>query len=352
MMMAPSGQRIVSDHKLTKLANDLLLAGGFSAQQARETADLLVWANLRGIESHGVLRIPRYVEMREQGLINGAAAPRQVAGKGAISVMDADRAPGAQAMNLAASTAVELAETHGIGWCAVRGMTHAGAIGYYAEQVAKRGFVGIAMTASKPLMVYFGAKGEALSTNPLAIAAPTEDAGQPVILDMSTSAVALGKLMAAKDGGRPIPKGWAVDQDGADTTDPVAAKALLPMAGPKGSGLSLMIEILASVMSGNPLISVALQQGGDPGGNGLVAALDPAAFGLSVPLGTAVQELCDAIHALPPAPGTEAVLLPGERGFRTMVTRLRDGIPVATGTLNRLVALGKKLAVDTSAISD
>jgi ureidoglycolate dehydrogenase (NAD+) len=351
MMTALSGQRTILDQQLTKLASDLLAAGGFSPQQARETADLLVWANLRGIESHGVLRIPRYVEMCEQGLINGAAAPRQVAGRGAISVVDADRAPGAQAMNLAASTALELAEAHGIGWCAVRAMTHAGAIGYYAERVARRGFVGIAMTASKPLMVYFGAKGEALSTNPLAIAAPTANADQPVILDMSTSAVALGKLMAAKDSGRPIPKGWAVDKDGADATDPVAAKALLPMAGPKGSGLSLMIEILASVMSGNPLISVALKQGGDPGGNGLVAALDPAAFGLSVPLGTAVQDLCDEIHALPPAAGTDAVLLPGERGFQTMMTRRRDGIPVATGTLNRLAALGRKLAVDTSAIS-
>jgi len=350
-MTASPGERIIPDPKLRQVAQDLLAAGGFSEQQAQQTADLLVWANLRGIESHGVLRIPRYVEMCELGLINGAAAPRQAAGRGAISVIDADRAPGAQAMNLAATTAIDLAATHGIGWCAVRAMTHAGAIGYYAEHVARRGFVGIAMTASKPLMVYFGAKGEALSTNPLAIAAPTPVVGRSVILDMSTSAVALGKLMAAKDNGRPIPKGWAVDNDGADTTDPVAAKALLPMAGPKGSGLSLMIEILASVMSGNPLISVALMQGGDPGGNGLVAALDPAAFGLSVPLATAVQDLCDAIHALPPAAGTEAVLLPGERGFQTMAARLRDGIPVATGTLNRLAALGKKLGVDISAIS-
>ncbi len=350
-MTAVPDQRIISDTALRKVATDLLAAGGFSDRQALQTADLLVWANLRGVESHGVLRIPRYVEMCEQGLINRAAVPRQVAGKGAIRVIDADRAPGAQAMNLAATTAIELAESHAIGWCVVRAMTHAGAIGYYAERVARDGFVGIAMTASKPLMVYFGARGEAVSTNPLAIAVPTADADQPLILDMSTSAVALGKVMAARDSGRPIPKGWAVDANGVETTDPAAAKALLPMAGPKGSGLSLMIEILASVMSGNPLISVALTQGGDPGGNGLVAALDPAAFGSPVPLGAAVQDLCDAIKALPPAAGTAAVLLPGERGFRTMATRLRDGIPVAAGTLNRLAALGRKLGVDTSAIT-
>jgi ureidoglycolate dehydrogenase (NAD+) len=289
--------------------------------------------------------------MCEQGLINAAAAPRIVAGKGAIRVIDADRAPGAQAMTLAATMAVDLAQAHGIGWCAVRAITHAGAIGYYAEQVALRGLVAIVMTASKPLMAYFGAKGEALSTNPIAIAAPTAETGVPLILDMSTSAVALGKLMAAKDSGGAIPLGWAVDKDGVETTDPATAKALLPMAGPKGSGLSLMIEVLASVMAGHPLIAPALKSGGDPGGNGLVVALDPAAFGTSVSLGEAVQELCDAIKDLPPAAGNDTVLLPGERSHNTMVARLQGGIPLAVGTLKRLGALGEKVAVDVSALT-
>lgn len=349
--MTSSGERIIAHPLLLQFAADLLKAGGFSAEQAAQTADLLVWANLRGVDSHGVLRIPRYVEMCEQGLINPAAQPRKVAGKGGVCVIDADRAPGAQAMNLAATTAVDLAGTHGIGWCAVRAITHAGAIGYYAQQVAQRGLVALVMTASKPLMVYFGAKGEAVSTNPLAIAAPTADAANPLVLDMSTAAVALGKIMAARDAGESIPAGWAVDKDGEETTDPAAAKAVLPMAGPKGSGLSLMIEVLASVMSGHPLIAVALTRGGDPGGNGIVAALDPAAFGTSVPLGTAVQELCDAIKALSPAGGRDAVLLPGERGLKTMRLRLREGIPVSTGTLARLDALGKKLGVNTAAIA-
>jgi ureidoglycolate dehydrogenase (NAD+) len=350
-MTAPSCERHVQREQLLQFATDLLSAGGFSVEQAAQTADLLVWANLRGIDSHGVLRIPRYVEMCELGLINAAAAPREVAGKGAIRVIDADRAPGAQGMNLAAATAAGLAEAHGIGWCAVRAITHAGAIGYYAEQVARRGLVAIVMTASKPLMVYYGAKGEAVSTNPLAIAAPTADADAPLILDMSTAAVALGKIMTAKDGGQPIPPGWAVDKDGLETTDPASVKAVLPMAGPKGSGLSLMIEVLASVLSGNPLISIALKTGADPGGNGLVVALDPAAFGAPFPFDAAVQELCDAIKGLPPVTGTSPVLLPGERSLNTMRARLRDGIPVASGTLMRLAALGKKLGVDTQVIA-
>src|SRR3954470_10285537 len=136
MTAAPAAKRLVGHDSLLSFAAALLRAGGFPDRQASETAELLLWANARGVDSHGVLRIPRYVEMVELGLINPAAELRQVFSKGAICVVDAGRAPGAFAMNFAARTAVERADAHGIGWCAVRGITHAGAIGYYAEQVA------------------------------------------------------------------------------------------------------------------------------------------------------------------------------------------------------------------------
>jgi ureidoglycolate dehydrogenase (NAD+) len=281
--------------------------------------------------------------MVELGLINPKAEPRQVSGKGAVAVIDADRAPGAIGMNLAARTALQLADVHGIGWCAVRSITHAGAIGYYAQQVAQAGRVAIAMTASKPLMIYHGSRSEGVSTNPIAIAAPTTDPDRPLLLDMSTASVALGKIMAAKDAGKPIPAGWAVDGDGRETTDPRAVKAVLPMAGPKGSGLSLMIEVLASVLVANPLISVALTEGSDPGGNGLVAVLDPSAFGEGF-LGE-VDRLGAAIKALPPATGSDGVYLPGERGFEEMERRLRASIPLVQGTRSRLKALASKLNV-------
>ncbi|MBR0751572.1 Ldh family oxidoreductase [Bradyrhizobium jicamae] len=323
----------------------LLRAGGFSADQAEQTAAILVWANLRGVDSHGVLRIPRYLEMVELGLINPAAGPRQVLGKGAVAVIDAQRAPGAVAMNLATQTAVRLSDAHGIGWCAVRAITHAGAIGYYVQQAARAGRVAIAMTASKPLMVYHGSKTEGVSTNPIAIAAPTTDPDRPLLLDMSTASVAIGKIMAAKDAGQAIPAGWGVDEQGRETTDPHKVKAVLPMAGPKGSGLSLMIEVLASVMVANPLISVALTEGGDPGGNGLVVVVDPSAFGNEFTF--EVDRLRAAIKGLPLADGLDAIYLPGERGFEVMEKRSRDGIPLAQGTRSRLAALARTLNVVT-----
>jgi ureidoglycolate dehydrogenase (NAD+) len=328
---------------LQGFAAALLRAGGFTADQAEQTAAMLVWANLRGADSHGVLRIPRYVEMVQLGLINPAAEPRQVSGKGAIAVIDAQRAPGAVGMNIGARTAAQLADTHGIGWCAVRSISHAGAIGYYAQQVTQAGKVAIVMTASKPLMVYHGSRAEGVSTNPIAIAAPTSNPERPLLLDMSTASVALGKIMVARDAGQAIPPGWGVDADGRETTDPRQVKAVLPMAGPKGSGLSLMIEVLASVLVGNPLIAIALTEGRDPGGNGLVAVLDPSAFGEDFAF--EVDRLAAAIKGLPPSAGLDGVYLPGERGFETMERRSRDGIQLVQGTRSRLLALASKLNV-------
>ncbi|WP_245287908.1 Ldh family oxidoreductase [Bradyrhizobium sp. Ec3.3] len=338
---------MIGEADLRKFATGLLHAGGLTADHAEQTAAMLVWANTRGADSHGVLRIPRYVEMIELGLINPAASPTQVFAKGAVAVVDAQNAPGAVGMNIAARSAGELARAHGLGWCAVRSITHAGAIGYYAQQVAQAGLIGIAMTASKPLMIYHGSRADGVSTNPIAIAAPTSDPQLPFLLDMSTAAVAIGKVMAAKDAGRSLSPGWAVDEHGMETSDPRKVKSVLPMAGPKGSGLSLMIEVLASVLVGNPLISVALSQDGDPGGNGLVAALDPAAFGSDFTAD--VDRLRSAIKGLPPAEGVDEVYLPGERGFEESRKRFRDGIPIAQGTLKRLLALASKLNVPAPA---
>ncbi len=336
--------RIAAD-VLERFSADLLAAGGFAPDHARETAAMLVWANLRGIDSHGVLRIPRYVEMVELGLINPGADIRRVAGRGAVCVIDADQAPGSVAMNVATATAIGQARDHGVGWCVVRKITHAGAIGFYAEKVAKAGLVAMVMTASKPLMIYHGARAEGVSTNPLAIAAPTADPDCPLVFDMSTASVAAGKITAAKDAGRAIPLGWAVDAEGRETTDPAQVKAVLPMAGPKGTGLSLMIEVLASVLVGNPLIAQALNGSKEPGGNGVVVALDPEAFGAAGQFVEGVSALAAAVKALPPAAGTPAVLLPGERGNGERDRRLVSGIPIVKGTAARLAALAGKLGV-------
>lgn len=328
---------------LRDFTSALLIAGGFTEAHAAQTADLLVWANLRGIESHGVLRVPRYVEMIETGATVSGADPSTFRDAGAVAVLDGGKCPGAVGMNAATRKAAELAKAQGLGWCAIRNTSHCGALGYFTAALARNGLIGIAMSASKPLMSYVGAKGEALSTNPISIAAPSPS-GAPIVLDMSTAAVALGKIMAARDAGTSIPEGWAIDEDGQSTTDPANVAALLPMAGPKGSGLSLMIEVLASVLAGAPVIGPVLAGSGKGAFNGLVIAADPAAFDDAGDFADAIAELETAIHALEPA-GDDAVLLPGERGAKTEAKRRAEGIPLADGTSQRLSDLAKRLSV-------
>ena len=139
-MTSPAADILFRPEDLQRYAAALLAAGGFGRKQAEQTAEVLVWANARGVDSHGVLRIPRYVEMVEAGTIQPDAGPAVVERKGAISVMEAARAPGASAMVAAMQEAVEQASRSGIGWCSARNITHAGAIGYYALKAAEKGY--------------------------------------------------------------------------------------------------------------------------------------------------------------------------------------------------------------------
>ena len=332
---------------LQRYAAALLAGGGFGRKQAEQTAEVLVWANARGVDSHGVLRIPRYVEMVEAGTIKPDAEPEVVQRKGAISVLEAARAPGSTAMVAAMQEAVAQASKFGVAWCSARNITHAGAIGYYALQAAAKGYVGIVMTASGPLMAYHGSRGSAVSTNPLAIAVPSQ--GEPIVLDMSTANVALGKVMAAKDAGKSIPPDWGVDEQGQPTTDPKNVATLTPLGGPKGSGLSLMIEIMVSVLVNNPVIAPALSGNGSGRMNGLAIAVQIDAFGASDRFAHEVWNLAQAVKAAPLAAGTTSILMPGERGFAEAASREAGGIPLPPGTVARLGKLAEKFGVDPPA---
>ncbi len=148
------------------------------------------------------------------------------------------------------------------GWCAARNITHAGAIGYFALQAANAGMAGIVMSASGPMMAYHGAKA-CRACRAIRSRSPfLPRAGRRSLLDMSTSNVAMGKIMSARDAGRDIPLGWGMDAQGRDTTDPGRVTTLPPLGGPKGSGLSFMIECLCSLTVGNPIIAPALAAGG------------------------------------------------------------------------------------------
>ena len=335
---------------LERFSADIFKAAGVESPIADLWAEVLVWANLRGADSHGVLRIPRYLEWLEQGAINPTPNMRIDRQIGAIAVLEADKAPGGPAMVRAMDEAIERASVHGIGWCSARNITHAGAVGYFALQAAAAGMAGLVMTASgQPLMAYHGARVSGLSTNPLAIAMPASQ-GETLVLDMSTSAVAYGKLLAARDQEADIPLGWGIGKDGKSTTDPKAVETLVPLGGPKGSGLSFMIECLSSVAVGNPLIAPSLS-GQKSGGkfNGVAMAVNVTALGDPDQLASDIKSLSSAVAELPTADGVEEVLLPGERGRKMMLAREENGVPDPAGTWSRLAEVADALGVELPA---
>jgi ureidoglycolate dehydrogenase (NAD+) len=344
---------IIPKAELETFAAAIFTAAGVAPELTRPWAEVLVWANLRGTDSHGVIRIPRYVDLLKKKSINPAPTMRIERRAGAIAVLDADRAPGGPAMIRAMDEAIARAREVHVGWCAAKNITHAGAIGYFALRAAAAGMAGIVMTASGPLMAYHGARVSGVSTNPLAIAVPAGKR-RPFLVDMSTSTVAFGKVLsardlAAKDPAAAVPRGWGLDAAGRDTTDPKAIATLTPLGGAKGSGLSTLIECLASLTVGNPLITLALSGGGgfpeDPVLNGVAIAVDLAAFGNLAAFEGEVDRLGDALSGLPLAEGVDRLYLPGERGDAMRAEREAAGIPIASGTWTRLAATAKELGV-------
>jgi LDH2 family malate/lactate/ureidoglycolate dehydrogenase len=321
------GPRFSAD-RLERWVTEIFLAEDLSEEHARTVAKVLVWAELRGMETHGVLRVPHYVRFIRAGDLNPRPAMVSRNEAPACVLLEADRAAGPVAMQKAMQLAMEKARQAGAGICLVRGTTHTGALGYYTHTAVAAGMGAIAFSSSTANMAYHGARAAGVSTAPLALAVPGEDG--PIALDMASSIVSMGKLRQAKRTGAPLPPGSVLDAKGIETTDPHAAAIPLPLGGAKGSGLSLLIECLTSLVTGNPLIAEVLEHtalGARHRQNGAVIALDIARFVDPAYFRREAGRLARAIKALPPQAGME-VLLPGERGARAMREHARDGIPL------------------------
>jgi ureidoglycolate dehydrogenase (NAD+) len=262
-------------------------------------------------------------------------------------VLEADRAAGPVAMSAAMQAAMGKARQAGVGLALVRSTTHTAALGYYTLTAARDGMAAIALSGSGPNMAYHGAGAAGVSTAPISIAVPGGES-EPLVLDMGTGLISMGKLMHARKTGGTIPAGWALDGRGQPTTDSQAARLPLPLGGPKGSGLSLLIECLTSLVVGNPLLAEALK--GTPAGrrhrqNGFALALDLARFGDPAAFRREVDRLVAAVKALPRAPGVLEILMPGERGHRTFTQRSREGVPLPRAIFAELKAVADRLGV-------
>ena len=228
----------------------LFHATGISEKASTTMAEALVEADLAGLPSHGVMQGEVYLARLRAGSLTTAEQAERVVDRDAMAVLDAHNMLGHLAAAQAVDLAVEKARRFGIAAVAVRNAFHFGAAGRYAAMAAKAGCVGIVMANTKATMPAPGGAQALVGTNPIAVAIPTAD--EPaIVLDMATSAGSVGKIRMAGKAGRAIPEGWAVAADGSPTTDPAEALKglLLPAAGPKGFGLSLIVDLLCGLLS-------------------------------------------------------------------------------------------------------
>ncbi|MBI3637062.1 MAG: Ldh family oxidoreductase, partial [Candidatus Rokubacteria bacterium] len=238
--------------KLRALITAIYTAHGVPADDAAGVAEVLVEADLRGVESHGSTRVAGYLQMIENGLLNPRPKIEVLRDNPSTAMLEGDNAFGMVVARRAMTLAIDKARARGVAVVTARNVTHTGMVGFYPMMAARAGLVGLSVNNGPKILPPFGGLTPTLATNPFAAAFPAGDA-EPIVLDMATSMVAAGKMRLAAKKGRPIPEGWALDRHGVPTTDPEEAifHGFLQWAGGyKGFGLATVVELLGGVLSG------------------------------------------------------------------------------------------------------
>jgi ureidoglycolate dehydrogenase (NAD+) len=324
---------------------------GMPSDDAATEAEVLVWANLRGVDSHGVTRLESYGHAIDAGSMNVRPNIRVLSERAGAIFIEGDLAMGPVVTSFAVDRVAEKARSAGVGWGLIRNTTHQGAMGYYVEKLALQGLAGIAVVCNPPNMAPPGAKAAGTHNSPIAFAVPSKERGA-VIFDMATSIVAFGRLMVAADRGEDLGEDWALDADGKPTTDPALARLLRPAGGYKGYGLAFMFECFTSLMAGNALLAPHILQDraeDKPKGgaqNSFVAAVDISMFTEVASMESEVDELVRAEKSLPTVDGVDEVMVPGDPQQRTFEQRSAEGIPMPPGTWDKIVASAERFSLE------
>ena len=329
----------------------ILRAWGMPPAAASETADLLSWADLHGIDSHGISMLPHYDAWRREGRLNLDCRPRILRETAVSALVDGDGGLGHVPAAFGMRIAVGKARDSGIGVVSVRNSAHFGACGVYALMAAEAGLVGmVATTASGVRVAPTGGAEARLGTDPWCFAAPGEP-GRPFLLDMATTTAAFGRVRNRANEGQPTPSGWVLTADGLPSTNPLDVVArggfLTSLGGSrenasyKGYGLAMMVDILAGGLSGATFPSDTLHAKG-PGPVNIghfFLALDPGLFGDPTGFAAGVGRFCDAMRATRPIDPGQPVLVAGDPERAKADDRRRLGIPVGRGLLAQVKAI-------------
>ncbi|CEP67016.1 Malate/L-lactate dehydrogenase [Moorella glycerini] len=327
---------------------------GVPNDEAELVSDSLVWANLRGIDSHGVFRIPIYIDRIKNGLVRPVAKFMVVNETKIAVVIDAGNSLGQVIACKAIKICIEKAQQHGIGIAVIRNTNHFGAASYFTSKIAAENYIGVALSNAPPAIAPWGGCKALLGTNPISVAIPAGKYGM-VVLDMATSNVARGKIRIAAAQGQSIPPDWAFDSDGQVTTDPHRALkgTLFPLGGPKGYGLALMVDIFSGVLSGaayaDLITPMYLEEPIEEKRNigNFLCALDPGIFLPQQEFIKRMEDLCFRIKESPLAEGKEKIYLPGEIEQEKMEKYMREGIPLEETLVSKLITIASQLGVTT-----
>jgi hydroxycarboxylate dehydrogenase B len=337
----------------------IFAAAGCAETEARDVADHLVDANLRGHDSHGVIRVAKYIDWQHQGMVLPNRTPRILRDDGALLMIDGEFGYGQSVGRVALGLAIERATSNGICVLALRNIGHLGRVGAWAELVADAGLVSLHFVNTSGfgiLVAPHGGSDRRLSANPIAAGVPVKG-GAPMILDMSTCIFAEGKIQVARNKGEALPEGAVLDGQGRPTRDAERfyaqpPGAILPIAAHKGSGLSLMCEILAGALTGggsshpdNPTAKRLVN-------NMLSILIAPDATIGGESFGEDVERLKSWVKASPPLVAGTEVLVPGEIERRVEEDRRANGIPLDAITREQLMKAAKAVRIESKIIDD
>jgi LDH2 family malate/lactate/ureidoglycolate dehydrogenase len=327
---------------------------GMAAADAALLSESLVGADLRGVHSHGVLRVPEYVQKLLGDGVDPTGRPRVVTDAGAALVIDGGNSMGQIGATFGMRQAIERARTTNVAVAVVRGSNHCGAMAPYAMLALPEDMIGVAVTNTIPVMAPWGSIDKILGINPIAVAIPAAEE-TPLVLDIAFSGAAVGKIRIYQQKGLPIPAEWAFDASGRPTTDPAAALAglLQPIGGYKGTGLSLVMGILGGVLSGASYGTELgnMVDGPVPGQDGqFFLALRVAAFEEIDRFKRRVDGIIRQIRTSRPAPGVTRIYTPGELEAETEAHYRDEGIPLNAATLDGIIAAAERVGVDPAPI--
>lgn len=348
----------IKREKLMNFTADVMKKMGCDDEKARVVAEVLVEADMRGISSHGVARLKRYVNHIKEGIIDPNGEPEIIFETPVSLVIDGNNGVGQHIAKFSMEKVIEKAKKYGIGMATVRNSNHYGIAGYYAEMAVKMGLIGISLTNTAPLVVHTFSKEALLGTNPIAFAFPTSEK-YPILIDMATSVAPRGKLEVYSRLNKKIPKGWAVDETGHTTTDPEKVLSnlkqrkgggLLPLGGEgeefsghKGYGLVLLVELLTSGLSLGSFSYDTYK------GKGKIthffAALDPAIFGNPEKIKEHAMELINSLRSAKKADGKERIYVHGEKEYEKREKSLECGVEIDEPTYYELRKIAENLDI-------